>query len=106
MEPTRRAVRRNLATTARASFGTLYRWTSDVPLADDGDIVRGLGFVALYSGYLEEAVDECIAVLQAVDPEANHRIGRQPISEKIRYCKRRLDAQHRSRRVALPRWRT
>lgn len=27
-------------------------------LVDDGDLIRGLGYVALYSAYLEEAIDE------------------------------------------------
>ena len=38
-------------------------------LVDDGDVIRGLGFVTLYAAYLEEAVDECVDVLLAADPE-------------------------------------
>jgi hypothetical protein len=63
-----------------------------MPLADDGDIVRGLGFVTLYSAYLEETVDECVSVFLAADPSPDDRMNRQPISEKIRYCQRRLQA--------------
>lgn len=63
-----------------------------MPIADDGDIVRGLGFVTLYSSYLEEAVEECVAVLVAADQSAGGRNNRQPISEKIRFCQRRLEA--------------
>ena len=62
-----------------------------VPLADDGDLVRGLGFVALYSAYLEEAVDECVEVLLAGDPCPDDRVHRQPASDKIRYCRKRLE---------------
>ncbi|MGF6444354.1 hypothetical protein [Paraburkholderia youngii] len=29
-------------------------------LGDDGDLIRGLGFVALYAAYVEEAVDNCL----------------------------------------------
>ena len=61
-----------------------------MPIADDGDLVRGLGFVTLYSAYLEEAIDECVAVLLAADPDPDERIHRQPTSEKIRYCKGQL----------------
>jgi hypothetical protein len=60
-------------------------------LADDGDVIRGLGFVALYAAYLEEAVDGCVEVLLAADPQPDDSIHRQPISKKTRYCRRRLD---------------
>lgn len=30
-----------------------------MPINDDGDIVRGLGFVTLYAAYMEEAIDQC-----------------------------------------------
>jgi hypothetical protein len=29
-----------------------------VSLNDDGDLIRALGYVALYSAYLEEAIEE------------------------------------------------
>jgi len=61
-----------------------------MPLADDGDIVRALGFVTLYAAYIEEAVDDCVSVLNTADVEVDERLFRQPISEKIRYCQRRL----------------
>ena len=38
-----------------------------MPIDDDEDIVRGLGFVTLYAAYLEEAIDECRQVLMQRD---------------------------------------
>jgi hypothetical protein len=63
-----------------------------MPIADDGDIVRALGFVTLYAAYVEEAVDDCVSVLITTDRDVDERLFRQPISEKIRYCQRRLRA--------------
>ena len=50
-------------------------------MADDGDIVRGLGLVAMYSAWLEEDVDELLRILDPVEPfdEAKQR---WPISRK------------------------
>lgn len=60
-------------------------------LADDGDVIKGLGFVALYTAYLEESVDECVDVLLAADPEPDDRMHRRPTSEKVRYSQRQLE---------------
>jgi hypothetical protein len=59
-------------------------------LVDDGDLIRGLGFVALYAAYLEEAVDECLAVVAAHYDECNDRLYRRPASQKIEYIQRQL----------------
>ena len=59
-------------------------------LIDDGDLIRGLGFVALYAAYLEEAVDECLSVVAARDPESDHKLFRRPTSQKIEYIKQQL----------------
>lgn len=63
-----------------------------MPLVNDGDIVRALGYVTLYSAYVEEAIDDCVEVLLAADPAVDVRIRRQPASEKIRYCGRQLES--------------
>ena len=34
---------------------------------DDGDIIRGLGFVTLYSAYLEEHIDALLSLLGPVE---------------------------------------
>jgi hypothetical protein len=46
-----------------------------MPIPVDNDIIRGLGFVALYAGYLEEQVDEMLFMLQQLEayPEAEQR---------------------------------
>ncbi len=37
-------------------------------ITNDGDLVRGLGFVTLYAGYLEEQVDSLLFMLQPLEP--------------------------------------
>ena len=55
---------------------------------DDGDTIRGLGFVALYSAYLEGAIDECVEALSRMgdSPEA-----KCPVSRKIAFCVQQLE---------------
>ncbi len=36
-------------------------------LVDDGDIVRGLGFVSMYSAWVEEDVDDILRFLDPVE---------------------------------------
>ena len=45
----------------------------DVYEAFEGDLVRPLGFVALYSAHAEGELDELIAVLPAVEPYDNSK---------------------------------
>ena len=52
----------------------------------DGDIVRALGFVALYAAYVEESVDVVMERLSLVD-EITDKQRRWPISSKIDWCK-------------------
>src|SRR5450759_791200 len=59
-------------------------------LTDDGDLIRGLGFVALYAAYLEEAVDECLEVVLAQDAERDDGLYRRPTSQKIEYIHKQL----------------
>lgn len=55
-------------------------------LEDDDDIVHGLGFVALYSAYLEEQIDNLLLLLNPVE-EYREDKQRLPISKKIKYVK-------------------
>jgi hypothetical protein len=55
-------------------------------LNDDGDIVRGLGFVALYSAYLEEQIDNLLIMLNTVE-EFTEEEQRWPVSRKIKKAK-------------------
>ena len=58
-----------------------------MPLQRDEDVVRGLGFVALYAAYLEEQVDNLLFMLQPIEsfPESEQR---WPTSRKIEKAKR------------------
>jgi hypothetical protein len=58
-------------------------------IKDDGDIIRGLGFVTLYSGYLEEAIEDCFDVVVGFrPPAASTKIYETwPASAKARYCR-------------------
>lgn len=52
---------------------------------DDGDIVRGLGFVSMYSAWVEEDVDDLLRILAPVEPFDEAR-QRWPISRKLRHA--------------------
>jgi hypothetical protein len=73
-------------------------------LIDDGDLIRGLGFVALYAAYLEEAINECLDVFLANDATSDERLYRRQMSRKIDYiqkCLRGLEPL-RDELVGLP----
>lgn len=55
-------------------------------LKSDGDIVRGLGFVALYSAYLEEQIDCLLLMLSEVE-EFTEEEQRWPVSRKLQKAK-------------------
>ena len=55
-------------------------------LEDDGDVVHGLGFVALYSAYLEEQIDNLLSLLNPVE-EFGEDKQRWQISRKIKHVK-------------------
>jgi hypothetical protein len=56
-------------------------------LPNDGDVVRGLGFVALYAAYLEEQIDDLLFMLQPIEPFLESE-QRWPTSQKIGKAKR------------------
>jgi len=53
---------------------------------DDGDIIRGLGFVTLYSAYLEEHIDALLSLLEHIEKYGEDK-QRWPISRKINHAK-------------------
>jgi hypothetical protein len=60
---------------------------------DDGDIIRGLGFVTLYSAYLEEHIDALLSLLGHIEKYGEDK-QLCPISRKIKHAKnvlRRID---------------
>jgi hypothetical protein len=58
-------------------------------IEDDGDIVRGLGFVTLYSAYLEEQIDNLLLTLSQI-AEFGEDEQRWQISRKIKHAKKVL----------------
>ncbi len=50
-----------------------------MPLQNDGDVVRGLGFVALYAAYLEEQVDNLLLIDLSRFLVANQAVSRGSI---------------------------
>ena len=58
-----------------------------MPLQRDDDVVRGLGFVALYAAYLEEQVDNLLFMVQRIEPFPESE-QRWPTSKKIEKAKR------------------
>ena len=52
-------------------------------IKDDGDIVRGLGFVALYAAYLEEQIENLLMMLSTVEAYDEDK-QRWQISKKIK----------------------
>ena len=53
-------------------------------LEDDGDVVRGLGFVSMYSAWVEEDVDDLLRLLVPVEA-FDEKIQRWSISKKLEH---------------------
>ena len=71
-------------------------------LQNDDDIVRGLGFVTLYSAYLEEQIDNLLFMLNAAE-EFKDDEQRWPVSRKIKKAKsiaRKFDFEGRDDLIA------
>ena len=62
-------------------------------IKDDGDIVRGLGFVAMHSAHLEGRIDELLFHLSGIE-EFTEKAQRWPISNKIKRAKKTLGNIH------------
>jgi hypothetical protein len=54
-------------------------------LKSDGDIIRGLGFVTLYSAYAEEQADNLLERLSQIDAFDDQK-RKWPISQKLRHA--------------------
>ena len=71
-------------------------------LQNDNDIVRGLGFVALYSAYLEEQIDNFLFMLSEVeeftDEEQRWNVGRK--IKKAKSIVSKLDFESRDDLIA------
>jgi len=58
-----------------------------MPLPRDNDVIRGLGFVALYAAYLEEQIDSLLFMLESIEPFPENE-QRWPTSQKIDKARR------------------
>lgn len=59
-------------------------------LKSDGHIVHGLGYVALYAAYMEEAIEECVELFKHKDDKAPKSLDQWPISKKLGYIHERI----------------
>jgi hypothetical protein len=72
-----------------------------MPIFDDGDPVRGLGFVTMYFAHLEDGVDRVLDATKAITavPERleNYRVG-----DKVRFLRKALRKALQSRPTPYP----
>lgn len=54
-------------------------------LPDDGDLVRGLGYITMFSAWLEEDIDDILRQMAPVQ-DFGEQIQRFPISRKLRHA--------------------
>jgi hypothetical protein len=60
-----------------------------VALTDDGDLIRGVGFVAIYAAYVEEGIDELLEALSFVEP-VDDSLRKAQSSRKLKAIRQRL----------------
>lgn len=56
-------------------------------IRDDGDVIKGLGYLALYGAYLEEAIDGVLEALLSCGVPHENGIERAMTSRKIKFCR-------------------
>jgi hypothetical protein len=61
-----------------------------MPLKDDGDLIRGLGYVALYAAYLEETIEDIFFAVVKMEKERNPKMDFWPISQKLKYVDKKM----------------
>lgn len=59
---------------------------------DDGDLIKGLGFICLYAAYLEEAIDDVFKAVIALDGEVDPKMDRWQISRKLKHINQSMKA--------------
>ena len=52
---------------------------------DDGDIIRGLGFITIYAAWLEEDVDDLLRMMDPIEAFDQTK-QRLPISQKLKHA--------------------
>jgi hypothetical protein len=60
-------------------------------LKDDGCLIRGLGYVALYAAYLEEAIEDIFFAVVAMEKKKTLKMDSWPISEKIKFIDKKMN---------------
>ena len=70
-------------------------------LSDDGDIVRGLGFVSMYSAWVEEDVDDILRAMAPVESFEEEK-QRWQISKKLRHAAKLVERLGSSEVSQLP----
>lgn len=60
-------------------------------LKDNSDIVKSLGYLALYAAYAEEAIDECISTLQRYQTDSPKNLSKFPTKQKINYIQEQIN---------------
>lgn len=70
-------------------------------ISDDGDIVRGLGFVSMYSAWVEGDVDDLLRLLDFVEPFDDKK-QRWPISRKLDHAASVVERLGSSELSSLP----
>ncbi|VVC85776.1 hypothetical protein [Sideroxydans sp. CL21] len=68
---------------------------------DDGDIVRGLGFISMYSAWVEEDVDDILRLLSPIHP-FDEKIQRWQISRKLEHAAQIVERLESEELVKLP----
>lgn len=54
-------------------------------IQDDGDLIKGMGYLAIYAGYFEESIDNLISTLKSIDSGLCTG-NRWPLGKKITFC--------------------
>jgi len=70
-------------------------------IKDDGDIIKGLGYVTLYSAYLEEQIDQLLFCLHPFVVAFDEEKQRWPVSKKIKHAIKNIDKLDFERRNDL-----
>ena len=61
-----------------------------MPLKDDGCLIRGLGYVALYAAYLEEAIEDIFFFVVEMEKKKKPKMDFWPISQKLKYVDKKM----------------
>jgi hypothetical protein len=70
-------------------------------IPDDGDIVRGLGFVSMYSARVEDDIDNLLCVTAPIEP-FDEKKQRWPISKKLEHAAKLVESLGSSELDELP----